>query len=70
MMLAMPLDTDLMEARRKRLGLTQQEAAKRAKLPGKSYWADIVSGRRSNVTVEVLDNIAQALGVSPKELVK
>jgi len=66
----MPLDVNIMEARRKELGLTQMEAAKKANLPGKSYWSDIVSGRRSNVTVDVLDNIARALSLSPKELVK
>jgi transcriptional regulator with XRE-family HTH domain len=67
---AMPLDTDKMEARRKALGLTQHEAAMKAKLSGKSYWADIVSGRRSNLTIQVLDSIAKALGVSTKELLK
>lgn len=67
---AMPLDLNKMEALRKERGFTQEQAARKAKLSGKSYWADIVSGRKSNITIEVLDNIAKALGVSPKELIK
>ena len=66
----MSLDITKVEARRKELGLTQEEAAKKSKLPGRSYWNDIVSGRRSNITLEVLDNIARALNVSARDLIK
>jgi transcriptional regulator with XRE-family HTH domain len=66
----MALDIDKLEELRKALGLTQEQAADRAKLPGRSYWNDIVSGRKANVTIEVLDNLAAALGVSSKELLK
>jgi transcriptional regulator with XRE-family HTH domain len=66
----MPLDTVRMEARRRELGLSQQQAADRANLSGgRSHWNDIVNGRRANITMETLDRIADALGVNPSELV-
>jgi transcriptional regulator with XRE-family HTH domain len=68
--LPMPLDIDRIEALRKELGLTQEEAAAKANLPGRGYWNDIVSGRKANVTIEVLEKIASALGVPSKDLLK
>ena len=58
------------ERLRKQLGLTQTEAARRAKLPGRAYWHDIVTGRRANVTLAVLDNLAAALRCSPRGLIR
>lgn len=66
----MPLDTEKLERLRKQLGLTQAEAARRAKLPGRAYWHDIVSGRRANITLAVLDNLAAALRCSPRGLIR
>jgi transcriptional regulator with XRE-family HTH domain len=64
------LDTEKMEIRRKRLGLSQEEAAKRAGLSGKQVWNDIVQGRRKNITMETLDAIAFALACEARELIK
>ena len=64
------LDTQKMEALRKKLVISQAEAAKRAGLAGKQVWNDIVQGRRKNITMETLDAISSALQCSAKELVK
>lgn len=64
------LDTKKMEARRKALGLSQEEAASRAGLATRQQWNNIVSGRRSNVTMETLDKIAEALNCNSRELIK
>ena len=66
----MPLDTNKLERLRKQLGLTQAEAARRAKLSGRAYWNDIASGRRANVTLAVLDRLAAALQCSPRGLIR
>jgi len=65
-----PLDTDKIRRLRVAAKLTQAEAAERAELTGKQTWSDIENGRRSNVTIEVLDRIAKALGVRAADLLK
>ena len=62
------LDTAKVKALREKRGLTQEEAARRAGLPGRARWNDIESGRKANVTIQTLDAIAEALGVQPAEL--
>lgn len=64
------LDTDKIEMLRRKLGLTQEEAAAKSRLGGKQVWSDIVNGRRQNVTLETLYAIASTLGVKPQELLK
>ncbi|MHB1155278.1 MAG: helix-turn-helix domain-containing protein [Phycisphaerales bacterium] len=64
------LDTQKMESLRKKLGLTQEQAAQRAGLPGKQVWNDIVQNRRRNITMDTLDALAKALACHPKELIK
>ncbi len=64
------LDTDFMEAARRRIGLTQEEAARAAGLRGKQVWNDIVNGRRANITLATLDAIAQALQCDPRDLIR
>lgn len=64
----MAINTAKIESLRKALGLTQEIAAKKSKLPGRAYWNDIVNGRKANVTVDVLERIAATLGVSAKDL--
>lgn len=54
------LDTQKMEARRKSLRLSQEEAAARAGLAGRQAWNNIASGRKSNVTLDTLNKIAGA----------
>lgn len=63
------LDTVRMAAVREAVPLSQTQAAKRAKMTA-SRWNDIESGRRSNVTIETLGEIAEALGCDPAELLK
>jgi transcriptional regulator with XRE-family HTH domain len=65
------LDIEKMESLRAKLGLTQEEAAERAGLAGgKRHWNDIVNGRKSNVTMQTLDQIADALECRARDLVK
>lgn len=64
------LDTKKMEARRKALGLSQEEAATRAGLATRQQWSAIVRGHRANVTMETLDKIAGALKCDSRDLVK
>ncbi|HEV2293568.1 MAG TPA: helix-turn-helix transcriptional regulator [Tepidisphaeraceae bacterium] len=64
------LDTQKMEARRKSLRLSQEEAAARAGLAGRQAWNNIASGRKSNVTLDTLNKIAGALDCDPRDLIK
>lgn len=64
------LDTQKMEARRKALGLSQKEAASRAGLTTRQQWNAIVKGHKANVTMGMLDKIAEALQCDSRELVK
>lgn len=61
------LDTARMQAIRRELGLTQAQAAEKAGMT-LSRWNDIETGGRSNVTIETLGHIAQALDCDPREL--
>lgn len=62
------LDTAKMEARREELGLTQEQAAAAAGMSGKQQWWNVVRGGKSNVTLDVLANIAAALELDPCDL--
>jgi transcriptional regulator with XRE-family HTH domain len=64
------LDVAKMKSLREKLGLSQEEAAKRAGLKGRQRWNDIESGRKAAITLTTLDQIAKALGVKAKELLK
>ena len=64
------LNKKFIEDTRQKLGLSQDEAAKRAGFSGKSYWRDIVSGRKANVKLETLSKMAKALGVKPSQLLE
>lgn len=56
------LNRDKVRELRESMGLTQDQAAKRAKLAGgRARWGDIESGRRANITLETLALIADAL---------
>lgn len=64
------LDTVKMRERRESLGLSQEEAAKRAGMTaGKSQWNSLESGRRSDdVKISTLFAIARALECTPADL--
>lgn len=65
----MPLKLDAAKMRELRvsLDLTQAEAAKRAAMP-QSRWSDIEGRGQTNVTVETLGIIADALSCDPATL--
>lgn len=66
--LAMQLfDYARMKELRESAGLTQLQAAKRAKM-SVSRWSDIESGSRTNVTVETMGRIAKAIGCESHNL--
>jgi transcriptional regulator with XRE-family HTH domain len=63
------LDREKMRERRKALGLNQSEASARAGFNGgASWWSDVESGRKSNVTLDTLARIATALGCTSADL--
>jgi transcriptional regulator with XRE-family HTH domain len=64
------LDLAKVKSLRAKAGLTQQRAAERAGLGTRQSWNAIESGRKANVTLEVLDKIAKALNVKSRELLK
>lgn len=64
------LDREKMRVRRKALGLTQTEAAKRAEMrSGTTLWSSIERGDTPNVTLETLAKIAKALECDARELI-
>ncbi len=66
----MPLDLEKIRARREKLGMSQQEAATKAGIGSRQRWNDIEAGRRINITLEILERIASALGCKAKDLLK
>lgn len=64
------LDVEKIRNLREKAGLTQQQAAELAKLKSRQHWNQIESGRQANVTVDMLERIAIALGVKAKDLLK
>jgi DNA-binding XRE family transcriptional regulator len=64
------LDIGKLKALRAKLGLTQEQAAKRAGLKSAQHWAGIESGVKANVTVETLGKLAKALKCNQCELLK
>ncbi len=65
-----PLDTKRIHALRESLGLSQEDAARKAGLPGRQRWSKIESGKVKNITLATLENIAAALGVKARDLLK
>lgn len=61
------LDAEKMRELRKALDLTQAEAAERAGMT-QTRWNDIEAGGRTNVTVETLGLVADALACEPAAL--
>ena len=64
------LDLEKIKALRLKAGLTQDQAAKKANMGGRASWNHIESGRKANVTMQVLGKLARALGVKPRDLIK
>lgn len=64
------LRRDEIKRRRELLGLTLDEAAKRAGFEHRQRWYAIEVGDRDNISVQTLEAIASALGCSLDDLVK
>lgn len=67
---SVPLNYKKIEKLRKKLGLTQEDAATMAGLQSRQHWNNIENGRQTNINVKVLEGIAKALGVRPGELLE
>ena len=63
------LDGSKLRKAREAAGLTQEQAASRAGLSGKVVWYQLESGRRQP-SMETLGNLAKAVKVKPKDLLK
>jgi len=66
----MGLDTEKLRRLREEKAWSLEEAADRAGLTSKGHWSDIENGRKSNVKLDTLDKIANALGVRAGELLR
>lgn len=66
----MPLDCDKIRMLRERLGLSQAEAAKKAKLKTRQAWSRIESGGQPNLGLQFIERIAAVLGVQARDLLK
>jgi transcriptional regulator with XRE-family HTH domain len=64
------LDTEKMKTLRLKLGLTMEEAAKRAGFVNRQRWYQVESGQTTNVKLDTLNKIAAALSVKAKDLLK
>jgi transcriptional regulator with XRE-family HTH domain len=64
------LDTEKMKALRLKLGLSMDDAARRAGFASRQQWYQIESGNVTNIKLETLNAIAAALGVKAKDLLK
>jgi transcriptional regulator with XRE-family HTH domain len=64
------LDLHKVKTLREKAGLTQEKAAAKAGIGTKQSWNAIESGRKANVTLEILDRIAKALGVKARDLLR
>jgi transcriptional regulator with XRE-family HTH domain len=62
------LDTDYIRRRRKSLKLSQEQAARAAKLGSRTHWNRIETGARSNIKLATLGRIAKVLGCDVAEL--
>ncbi len=51
-------------------GMTQEEAAKAAGLSSRQAWHNIEAGRQPKIQLDILENVAKALGVKAKDLLK
>lgn len=64
------LNTAEIRRRRKRMGLTQAEAARRAGWNSAVVWTDIETGKRDNPTIGTVAAVAKVLGCRVDSLLK
>lgn len=66
-----PLDCAKIKKLRKRLGLSQEDAAQLAGFKaGRQAWYNVESGARTNIKLNTLEAIARVLKVPPGDLLK
>ncbi len=66
----MSLDTAKIKRLREQLGLSQEEAAKLAGLPGRARWSKLEAGAITNPTLKTIEGMARALKVKARDLLK
>jgi transcriptional regulator with XRE-family HTH domain len=68
----MPVNHEKIKSLRKNRELTLEQAAAKAGMRHKQHWSNIESGRQrsKSISVELLERVADALGVKPVELLK
>jgi transcriptional regulator with XRE-family HTH domain len=66
----MGVDNNKIKVLREKLGLSQADAADKAGLKSRQAWWNIESGHQANLTIAILEQIAAALGVRAKDLLK
>lgn len=66
------IDGPKIKARREKMGLSLADAAIAAGWPGsrRTYWQDVEAGKRANVTIQTLEDMATALGCKAKDLLR
>lgn len=64
------LDIEKIRRLREKLGMTQEEAAKKAGMASRQEWNHVEKGRRPKLQIDILERIAMALGVKDKDLLK
>jgi transcriptional regulator with XRE-family HTH domain len=65
-----PLDAEKLRKLRQAKGWTGDELAKRARLTSRTHVSDIECGRKTEIRISTLEQLARALGVEPGELLK
>jgi len=65
-----PLHVEKIKRLREQLGLTQEEAAKRAGLKGRQAWSNVENGWLTNPTLKTVENVARALGVKARDILR
>jgi transcriptional regulator with XRE-family HTH domain len=63
------IDNEKIKQRREELGMTQEDAARRAGLPSKQAWYNVESGVKKRIAAETLYRVAVALSVRMEDLV-
>ena len=66
----MPIDIEKIARLRKEKKLTFAKAAELAGMSGRGNWAAIEHGRRQNLTITTLEEMAKVLGVKARDLLK
>jgi DNA-binding Xre family transcriptional regulator len=64
------LDVEKVEAKRAKLGLSMDDAAKRCGYAGRQGWYNLLHRNDEGITLGTLEKIAKALECKPRDLLK